>query len=59
MKADAHPVLALVDLQTQVEYLINSKFVHLYRLLTGLYEKKKLTILIKGSQGMIDKECTF
>ena len=58
-KADRHPALALVDLQTQVVDLINSKFVHLYCIPIGPSEKKTLTTAIKGSQGTIDKECTM
>ena len=59
VKADRHPTLALVDLQTQGGDLIDSKFVHLYRILTRPSEKKTLTTAIKGSQGTIDKECTI
>ena len=48
VKAYRHPALALVDLQAQEGDLINSKFVHLYCILTGPSEKKLLTIVIKG-----------
>ena len=58
MKANGHPALALVDLQTQVGDMIDSKFVHLYRILTRPSAKKTLTTAIKGSQGTINKECT-
>ena len=59
MKADGHPALALVDLQTQGGDLIDSKFVHLYYIPTRPSEKKTLSTAIKGSQGTIDKECTI
>jgi hypothetical protein len=59
VKADGHPALALVDLQTQGGDLIDSKFVHLYGIPTRPSEKKKLTTAIKGSSGTIDKECTI
>ena len=59
VRADGHPVLALVDLQTQQGDLIDSKFVHLYRILTRSGEKNTLTTAIKGSQGTIDNECTI
>ena len=59
MKAHGHPALALVDLQTQGGDLIDSKFVHFYRIPTRLSEKKTLTTAIKGSQRTIDKECTI
>ena len=59
VKANGHPALALVDLQTQGGDLINSKFVHLYCIPTRPSEKKILTTAIKESQGKIDKECTI
>ena len=59
MKADRHLTLALVDLQTQVGDLIDSRFVHLYCVPTRPSEKKTLTTAIKGSQATIDKECTI
>ena len=59
MIVDGHSALVLVDLQTQVGDVIDSKFVHLYCILTRLSERKTLTIAIKGSQGRIDKECTI
>ena len=49
VKADRHPALALVDLQTQGGDLINSKFVHLYCIPTRLSEKKTLPTTITGS----------
>ena len=58
-KADGHLALVLVDLQTQGGDLIDSKFVHLYRIPTRPSDKKTLTIAIKGSQGTIDKECAI
>ena len=51
VKADGYPALALVDLQTQGGDLIDSKFVHLYCILTRPSVKKTLTTTIKGSQG--------
>ena len=48
VKANRHPMLALVDLQPQVGDLFDCKFVHLYRILTRLSEKKTLTTAIKG-----------
>ena len=59
VKANRQPALALVDLQTKAGDLINSKFVHLYRILTRPSEKKTATTGIKGSQRTIDKECTI
>ena len=49
VKADGHPVLALVDLQTQEGDLIDFKFVHFYCMPTSWSEKKTLTTAIKGS----------
>ena len=51
-----YPILALADLQTQGEDLINSKFVHLHWIPTRPSEKKTLSTIIKGSQETIDKE---
>ena len=59
VKAGGHPALALVDLQTQVGDLIESKFVHFYRIPTRPSEKKTLTTAIKGSERTIDKQCTI
>ena len=59
VKADRPPALALVDLQTQGGALIDSKFVHLYCILTRPNEKKTLSTAIKGSQRPIDKQCTI
>ena len=59
VKADGHPALALVDLQTQGGDLIDSKFIYLYSIPTRPSEKKTLTTAIKRSQGTIDKECTI
>ena len=59
VKADEHLPLALVDLQTQEGDLIDSKFVHLYRIPTRPRDKKTLTTTIKGSQETIDKEYTI
>ena len=56
VKANGHPALPLVDLQTQVGDLINSQFVYLYRIPTRSSEKKTLTTAIKGSQETIEKE---
>ena len=47
VKANGHPILALVDPQTQGGDLIDFKFVHLYRILTRPSEKKTLTTRIK------------
>ena len=58
VKANRHPALALVDLQTQEGHLIDSKFVKLYRIPTRPSKMKTLTTTIKGSQGTINKECT-
>ena len=49
VKAAGHPALVPIDLQTQGGDLIDSKFVHLYRILTRPSEKKTLTTAIKGS----------
>ena len=57
VKANRHPALALVDLHTQVDDLIDSKLIHLYHLLTRLSEKKILTTAIKRFQERMDKEC--
>ena len=59
VRADRYPVLAPVDVQTQVEDLIDSKFVHLYCIPTRPSEKRTLTIMIKGLEGRISKECTI
>ena len=59
MKADWHPALALVDLQTQVGDLIDFKFVQLYHILTGRSQKKTLTTVNKGSQRTIRNEYTI
>ena len=59
MKADEHPALALVDLQTQGGDLINSKFIDFNCIPTSPSEKKALTTVIKESQGTIDKEYTI
>ena len=47
VKANRHPALALVDLQTQVGDLIDCKFVHLYCIPTRQSEKKTLPMAIK------------
>lgn len=47
MKADGHPTLALVNLQTQGRDPIDSKCVHLYGMLTRLSERKTLTTAMK------------
>ena len=49
VKANRHPTLALVDLQTLGVDLINTKFVHLYCIRTRLSEKKTVTSTIQGS----------
>ena len=59
MKANRHPALSLVDLQSQGGDLIDSTLVHLHHILTRLSEKKILTTAIKGLQGTINKECTI
>ena len=57
IKADRHPALALIDLQTYGGNLIDYRFVPLHNITTRLSEKKTLTTTIKGSQRRIDKEC--
>ena len=59
VKANGHPALTLVDLQTQAGDLVDATFVHLYRTLTISIERKVLTTTIKGFQVTIDKECTI
>ena len=59
MKGDSYLALVLVELQTQREDLIDSKFVHLYHIPTRPIEKQTLTTVIKGSQETIDKEYTI
>ena len=58
-KANGQPTLALVDLQTQWRDLIDSKFVHRYRIPTRPSQKKTLTTVIKGLQRKINKEFTM
>lgn len=59
MKADWHAALVPIDLQTQEGYLIDSKYVHLYHILTRLSEKISLTTVIKGLQETINNELTI
>ena len=59
VKANRHHALAVVDLQAQGGDLMDSKFVHLYRIPPRLSEKKTLTTAIKGSQATINMECTI
>lgn len=53
VKPDGHLALALIDIQTQVGVLIDSKFFHLYCILTRTSEKKTLGTMIRELQGTI------
>jgi len=57
VKVNSHPALALVDLETTGEDLINGQFVHLYGLPTYGIDQKSLNTGIKGSKGVIEKAC--
>jgi len=57
VKGNGNPALALVDLQTAGGDLINAQLVHLYGLPTYGIDKKSLHTAIKGSKGVIEKEC--
>ena len=56
VKVSAHPTLALVDLQTTSGHLTNAQFVDPYGLPTHGIDKKSLNTVIKGSNGVIEKE---
>ena len=57
VKADELLVLVLVDLQSQIEDMRDSKCVQLCCILTKASEKKTFATISKGSQCTIDKEC--
>ena len=59
VKADRHPAVALVDLQTHNGDLSNSKFFHFYSISTKVGEKEIITSVIKGSQETINEACTI
>jgi len=52
-----HLALALVDLQTSGEDLINEQFVHLYGLPTYGIDKKSINITIKVPKVVIEQAC--
>ena len=55
IKVNGPPALALLDLQTTGEHLINTQFVYLYSLPTYNIDKKSINTVIKGSKGLIEK----
>ena len=59
VKTNGHRALAVVDGQTQEEDLIDSKFVHLYRIPTRVSETKTVTTAIEESLERFDNECTI